>query len=94
MLISVCDTEVDVALCALIDGCQATDLPPGYKYESQNGDSGDGVYMRDCVSFPRLLEVETIDKVKTHLKLTQWMIFNLATLNYDAQTYEDSFFEK
>lgn len=78
----------------VIDGCQATDLPPGYKYERQNGDSGDGVYMRDGVSFPRLLEVETINKVKTHLKLTQWMIFNLATLNYDAHGKNISFFVK
>ncbi len=65
----------------VIDGCQATDLPPGYKYERQNGDEGDGVYMRDGVSFPRLLSVKTIDTVITNLKLTQWMLFNLATLN-------------
>ncbi|OXE33493.1 HIPA protein, partial [Vibrio parahaemolyticus] len=45
----------------VIDGCQATDLPPGYKYERQNGDEGDGVYMRDGVSFPHLLCVKTID---------------------------------
>ncbi|MBF4301234.1 type II toxin-antitoxin system HipA family toxin, partial [Vibrio anguillarum] len=55
----------------VIDGCQATDLPPGYKYERQNGDEGDGVYMRDGVSFPRLLCVKTIDTVITNLKLTQ-----------------------
>ncbi|HBC3898105.1 TPA: HipA domain-containing protein, partial [Vibrio parahaemolyticus] len=65
----------------VIDGCQATDLPPGYKYERQNGDEGDGVYMRDGVSFPRLLCVKTIDTVITNLKLTQWMLFNLVTLN-------------
>ncbi len=68
----------------VIDGCQATDLPPGYKYERQNGDEGDGVYMRDGVSFPRLLKIKTIDTVTTNLKLTQWMLYNLATLNYDA----------
>ncbi|MBB1466622.1 HipA domain-containing protein [Vibrio sp. SG41-7] len=76
----------------VIDGCQATDLPPGYKYERQNGDEGDGVYMRDGVSFPRLLSVKTIDTVITNLKLTQWMIFNLATLNYDAHGKNISFF--
>ncbi|WED24005.1 HipA domain-containing protein [Vibrio sp. JC009] len=78
----------------VIDGCQATDLPPGYKYERQNGDTGDGVYMRDGVSFPRLLKVETADTVLTNLKLTQWMIFNLATLNYDAHGKNISFFVK
>ncbi|HIF5566107.1 TPA: HipA domain-containing protein [Vibrio parahaemolyticus] len=76
----------------VIDGCQATDLPPGYKYERQNGDEGDGVYMRDGVSFPRLLSVKAIDTVITNLKLTQWMLFNLATLNYDAHGKNISFF--
>ncbi|MCY9855057.1 HipA domain-containing protein [Vibrio mediterranei] len=76
----------------VIDGCQATDLPPGYKYERQNGDEGDGVYMRDGVSFPRLLNVKTRDTVITNLKLTQWMLFNLATLNYDAHGKNISFF--
>ncbi|WP_341660658.1 HipA domain-containing protein [Vibrio sp.] len=76
----------------VIDGCQATDLPPGYKYERQNGDEGDGVYMRDGVSFPRLLNVKTIDTVITNLKLAQWMFFNLATLNYDAHGKNISFF--
>ena len=76
----------------VIDSCQATDLPPGYKYERQNGDEGDGVYMRDGVSFPRLQNVKTIDTVITNLKLTQWMLFNLATLNYDAHGKNISFF--
>lgn len=76
----------------VIDGCQATDLPPGYKYERHNGDEGDGVYMRDGVSFPRLLCVKTIDTVITNLKLTQWMLFNLVTLNYDAHGKNISFF--
>lgn len=76
----------------VIDGCQATDLPPGYKYERQNGDEGDGVYMRDGVSFRRLLSVKTVDTVITNLKLTQWMLFNLVTLNYDAHGKNISFF--
>lgn len=76
----------------VIDGCQATDLPPGYKYERQNGDEGDGVYMRDGVSFPRLLCVKTIDTVITNLKLTEWMLFNLVTLNYDAHGKNINFF--
>lgn len=76
----------------MIDGCQAADLHLGYKYERQNGDEVEGVYMRDGVSFPRLLNVKTIDTVTTDLKLTQWMLFNLATLNYDAHGEKISFF--
>ncbi|HHX8559419.1 TPA: HipA domain-containing protein [Vibrio diabolicus] len=86
------DTRDVVQRKHVIDGCQATDLPPGYKYERQNGDEGDGAYMRDGVSFPRLLSVKTIDTVITNLKLTQWMLFNLATLNYDAHGKNISFF--
>lgn len=76
----------------VIDGCQATDLPPSYKYERQHGDTGEGVFIRDGVSFPRLLEVETIDRIESNLKITQWMLFNLATLNYDAHGKNISFF--
>lgn len=76
----------------VIDGCQATDLPPGYKYERQNGDSGHGIYMRDGVSFPKLFKVETIDNAQTHTKLIEWMIFNIATLNYDAHGKNISYF--
>lgn len=85
--------EQNIVQCKhVIDGCQVTDLPPSYKYERQNGDSGDGVYLRDGVSFPRLLKVKTSDAVSTRMKITQWMIFNLATLNYDAHGKNISFF--
>ena len=78
----------------VIDGCQATDLPPSYKYERQNGDTGEGSYLRDGVSFPRLLNLETADNLLTHQKLAQWMMFNLAILNYDAHGKNLSFFVK
>lgn len=81
-----------VARKHLIDGCQATDLPPDYKYERQNGDDGDGIYIRDGVSFPKLFGIQTTDNIKTRLQITQWMVFNLATLNYDAHGKNISFF--
>lgn len=43
----------------VIDGCQATNLPPSYKYEREFGDEGDGIYIRDGVPFPKLFNVET-----------------------------------
>ncbi|MGL5110057.1 MAG: HipA domain-containing protein, partial [Vibrio ordalii] len=54
----------------VIDGCQATDLPPGYKYERQNGDEGDGVYMRDGVSGTKMasIMIETVGAIKNALK--------------------------
>ncbi len=81
-----------VARKHVIDGCQATNLPPSYKYERQNGDDGDGKYMRDGVSFPRLAAIETSNRVETNFRLTQWMLFNLATLNYDAHGKNISYF--
>jgi serine/threonine-protein kinase HipA len=76
----------------VVDGCQIADLPPSFKYERQNGDSGDSVYMRDGVSFPKLFNVETMDNAFTRTRLIEWMIFNLATLNYDAHGKNISFF--
>ena len=46
----------------VIDGCQATNLPPSYKYERQHGDEGDGRYIRDGVSFPKLFAIHTLTK--------------------------------
>lgn len=51
----------------VIDGCQATDLPPGYKYERQNEDEGDGVYMR--VDILPLLSRRGIPITRAHAKL-------------------------
>ncbi|MFD2178505.1 HipA domain-containing protein [Veronia pacifica] len=78
----------------LIDGCQATDLPPEYKYERQHGDAGEGKYIRDGVSFPKLFKVETTDNADTRMRLLRWMAFNLAIFNYDAHGKNVSFFVK
>ncbi|NRA55486.1 MAG: HipA domain-containing protein [Gammaproteobacteria bacterium] len=76
----------------VIDGCQATNLPPSYKYERQHGDEGDGIYMRDGVSFSHLFAVKTSNDAAYRLKLIQWMTFNILTRNYDAHGKNISFF--
>ncbi|EGN74619.1 HipA domain-containing protein [Idiomarina sp. A28L] len=76
----------------VIDGCQATNLPPSYKYERQYGDQGDGKYIRDGVSFPRLFAVNTINREAYQLKLLQWLTFNIVVRNYDAHGKNLSFF--
>ena len=76
----------------VIDGCQAVDLPPAYKYERQHGDESDGIYIRDGVSFPKLFAIQTINQDEYRRKLIEWMTFNIITRNYDAHGKNISFF--
>ena len=76
----------------VIDSCQATNLPPSYKYERQFGDDGDGIYIRDGVSFPKLFEVETANSETYQTQLVRWMTFNILVRNYDAHGKNISFF--
>ena len=76
----------------IIDGCQATNLPPSYKYERQHGDVGEGAMFRDGVSFVKLMAVKTINHQAYQLKLIQWLTFNLINCNYDAHGKNISFF--
>ncbi|WP_428982725.1 HipA domain-containing protein [Paraglaciecola aquimarina] len=76
----------------VIDGCQATNLPPSYKYERQHGDDGDGIYIRDGVSFPKLFNVKTTNAEAYQTQLIRWMTFNILVRNYDAHGKNISFF--
>ena len=76
----------------VIDGCQATNLPPSYKYERQFGDDGDGIYIRDGVSFSKLFAVETANSEAYQTQLVRWMTFNILVRNYDAHGKNISFF--
>lgn len=76
----------------IIDGCQATNLPPSYKYERQHGDEGDGVYIRDGVSFPKLFNIKTTNSEAYQTQLIRWMTFNILVRNYDAHGKNISFF--
>lgn len=76
----------------VIDGCQAANLPPSYKYERQHGDEGDGIYIRDGVSFPKLFNIETANVQAYQAQLIRWMTFNMLVRNYDAHGKNISFF--
>lgn len=76
----------------IIDGCQATNLPPSYKYERQHGDQGDGIYIRDGVSFPQLFNVKTTNPEAYQTQLIRWLTFNIIVRNYDAHGKNISFF--
>jgi len=76
----------------VIDGCQATNLPPSYKYERQFGDAGDGIYIREGVSFSKLFNVKTANPEAYQAQLVRWMTFNILVRNYDAHGKNISFF--
>ncbi|MEW6997259.1 HipA domain-containing protein [Colwelliaceae bacterium BS250] len=76
----------------VIDGCQATNLPPSFKYERQFGDGKDVANVRDGVSFPKLFEVNTANTEAYHAQLIRWMTFNILVRNYDAHGKNISFF--
>jgi len=76
----------------IIDGCQATNLPPSYKYERQYGDEGDGIYIRDGVSFPKLFSIQTLNNEAYRAQLVRWLTFNILVRNYDAHGKNISFF--
>jgi len=76
----------------VIDGCQAANLPPSYKYERQYGDEGDGIYIRDGVSFPKLFSIKTTNNEAYQAQLVRWMTFNILVRNYDAHGKNISFF--
>jgi len=76
----------------VIDGCQAANLPPSYKYERQYGDEGDCIYIRDGVSFPKLFEIDTANPAAFQTQLVRWMTFNILVRNYDAHGKNISFF--
>lgn len=76
----------------VIDGCQASNLPPSYKYERQHGDEGEGAFIRDGVSFPKLFKINTVNYEAYSAQLIRWMTFNLLVKNYDAHGKNISFF--
>ena len=78
----------------IIDGCQALNLAPSYKYEQQFGSSRDVEHIRDGVSMPKLIKFCQHAKVPAVaiLKLLNWQIFNLIISNMDAHGKNISFY--
>lgn len=78
----------------IIDGCQALDLPPEFKYEQQFGYTADVAHLRDGASLKKLFSFANrcaIPAVATQ-KIIDWMLFNLIIGNSDAHGKNISFF--
>ncbi|EKD69903.1 MAG: hypothetical protein ACD_46C00707G0005 [uncultured bacterium] len=78
----------------VIDGCQALNLPPEYKYERNFGSGRDVAHIRDGASLVKLFDFanQCTNPAETKSKMLDWVLFNLLTYNYDAHGKNISFF--
>src|SRR3990167_10918241 len=78
----------------VIDGCQALNLPPEYKYERNFGSGRDVAHIRDGASLAKLFDFanKCTNPAETKSKMLDWVLFNLLIYNYDAHGKNISFF--
>jgi len=78
----------------IIDGCQALNLPPEYKYERNFGGGRDVAHIRDGVSIPKLFEFADLcqNPALTKQQILDWLLFNILVYNSDAHGKNISFF--
>ena len=78
----------------MIDGCQALNLPPEYKYERNFGKGRDVKHIRDGASLTKLFDFTNQCRNPALAKQTllDWVVFNLLVLNADAHGKNISFF--
>jgi serine/threonine-protein kinase HipA len=78
----------------IIDGCQALNLPPEYKYERNFGSGRDVQHIRDGVSYAKLFDFanQCLNPVFTKYQMLDWALFNALVFNYDAHGKNISFF--
>lgn len=88
------DVDNTVKRRHIIDGCQALNLPPEYKYEQNFGSGRDVAHIRDGASLPRLFQFANscIHPAKTKLQILDWVLFNILIFNADAHGKNISFF--
>jgi len=77
----------------IIDGCQALNLPPEYKYERNFGKGRDVKNIRDGASLVKLFGFanQCANPALTKKKLLDWVLFNLLVFNADAHGKNISF---
>lgn len=87
-------SDVSVKRRHIIDGCQALNLPPTYKYEKNMGPGESVAHIRDGVSLPKLFAfcMQTQNPAVSVFSLLKWTLFNLCISNSDAHGKNISFF--
>ncbi len=78
----------------IIDGCQALNLPPEYKYERNFGSGRDMAHIREGASYEKLFNFcnQCADPALTKQQVLDWALFNTLIFNYDAHGKNISFF--
>lgn len=78
----------------IIDGCQALNLPPEYKYERNFGSHRDVAHIREGVSLEKLFSFaeNCNNPALTKKKMLDWVLFNILVYNFDAHGKNISFF--
>jgi serine/threonine-protein kinase HipA len=77
----------------VVDGCQALNRPPEYKYEQNFGSGDDVKHIREGVGINELFSFSEFTKVPIKIKdtLIDWVLFNLIIGNSDAHGKNISF---
>lgn len=88
------ETVRDVQRLHVIDGCQALDLPVGYKYERNFGSTKDVMHVRDGASFEKLFALNRFFAVPAMARafMLRWALLNVLLGNCDAHGKNISFF--
>lgn len=78
----------------IIDGCQALNLPPEYKYERNFGSGRDVAHIRDGASLPLLFNFLNLCQNPALIKqqVLDWLLFNILVYNLDAHGKNISFY--
>ncbi|MFC3909194.1 HipA domain-containing protein [Legionella dresdenensis] len=78
----------------VIDGCQALNLPPEYKYERNYGSNRDVAHIRDGASLPLLFAFadRCQNPAVTRQQMLDWVLFNILVYNLDAHGKNISFY--
>lgn len=78
----------------IIDGCQALNLPPEYKYERNFGSNRDVAHIREGATFKKLFNFanQCDNPIVTKQQILDWALFNVLIFNYDAHGKNISFF--
>jgi serine/threonine-protein kinase HipA len=78
----------------IIDGCQALNLAPEYKYERNFGSGRDVAHIRDGASYSKLFNFanQCNNPALTKQKILDWALFNTLISNFDAHGKNISFF--
>lgn len=84
----------DVKRRHIIDGCQALNLSPDYKYERNFGSGLDVAHIRDGVSLIKLFDFanQCANPALTKQQMLDWVLFNILVFNCDAHGKNISFF--